>query len=94
MRSGSATGRDSLSGSTTSRNSRTENIDVTPTGAHDDTGLPVTDDTIGVAKLAVTTDETDAGTSSCLSSPGRLASEGSAAALPLPVCVMADSRSL
>jgi len=76
MRSSSTTSRDFLSGYTTSRDSRTDNIDVTPTGASDDAKLPVTDDTIGIAKLAVTTDETDAGTSSCLSTPGRLASEG------------------
>jgi len=50
----------------------------------------VTDDTIGIAKLIVTTDETDAGTSSCLSTPGRFASEGSAAAA-LTACVVADS---
>jgi len=52
-----------------------------------------TDDTIDIAKLAVTTDEADAGTLGCLSTPGSLASERSTAAA-LTACVMADSVSL
>ena len=58
------------------------NDNTTPTGAcDDDVRLSVTGDTVGKTRLAVsTTDETDAGTLSCASSPGRLASERSAAA--------------
>jgi len=40
----------------------------------------VTGDTVDIARLAIATDETDAGTLGCTSSPGRLASERSAAA--------------
>ena len=57
------------------------NDDTTPTGAcDDDMRLSVTGDTVDKARLASMTDETDAGTLSCVSTPGRLASERSAAA--------------
>ena len=53
------------------------NDDTTPTGACDDVKLSVTGDTVDKARLASMTDETDAGTLSCVSTPGRLASERS-----------------
>jgi len=74
------------SSSAAERDSRTHNIedntpptgvndDTTPTGACDDVKLPATDD---IARLAIATDETDAGTLGCTSTPDRLASERTA----------------
>ena len=58
----------------------------------DDARLSVTDD---IARLAVTTDETDAGTLGCTSSPGRLASERSERrSAVLTVCEIAGWLSL
>ena len=74
------------SSSATERDSRTDNIEdnTPPTGVDDDdTPIGVCDDVklpafYDIARLAIATDETDAGTLGCTSSPGRLASERTA----------------
>ena len=77
MRSSSAAARDSRTDIEDNTPPTGVNDDTTPTGGacDDDVRLSVTGDTVVKARLAVSTEETDAGTLGCASSPGKKAGQ-------------------